>query len=432
MKVSILASTNPGYKLTKDEALKFGGKSAGICYMPDDIEALFSEPEKKTIRRANMTLNSGHHSVFDHTSYNLALEGIPKILAMILNNEGMYTTSEKSARYTKMQPSEQEKNVYEKWIEIYKKEISKVYPQIDEKKVKKLAQESARYLISIFTPATTMEYTVSLRQLNYIAHWFEDYIKNWLESHKGEYTADEAENMIPDLYEKFVTSPCKEAGGKTPEEFFGEVKNAAKLVSMFTESCKEGGACSLLFDRMAEVPECAALLYDLLEKETDPTVIASAMDFLEDSGADQPYLKYAEWLTETEKDESVVEKAAEILKEHPSEEIKNRLLNALDRATEEQKQIIADVLVRQGKDERTYALLKELFLSGKNIPYIAGLIAKYGDERAAEFLYPALDDSNYLEFIEIRNAIETMGGVVDDTYRDFSDDEYYKAIKHLK
>ena len=97
---------------------------------------------------------------------------------MILNNEGMYTTSEKSARYTKMQPSEQEKNVYEKWIEIYKKEISKVYPQIDEKKVKKLAQENARYLISIFTPATTMEYTVSLRQLNYIAHWFEDYIKN--------------------------------------------------------------------------------------------------------------------------------------------------------------------------------------------------------------------------------------------------------------
>ncbi len=261
---------------------------------------------------------------------------------------------------------------------------------------------------------------------------FEDYIKNWLESHKGEYTADEAENMIPDLYEKFVTSPCKEAGGKTPEEFFGEVKDAAKLVSMFTESCKEGGACSLLFDRMAEVPECAALLYDLLEKETDPTVIASAMDFLEDSGADQPYLKYAEWLTETEKDESVVEKAAEILKEHPSEEIKNRLLNALDRATEEQKQIIADVLVRQGKDERTYELLKELFFSGKNIPYIAGLIAKYGDERAAEFLYPALDDSNYLEFIEIRNAIETMGGVVDDTYRDFSDDEYYKAIKHLK
>jgi len=45
MKVSVLASTKPGYNLTKEEAIKFGGKSAGICYMPDDIKALFSEPE---------------------------------------------------------------------------------------------------------------------------------------------------------------------------------------------------------------------------------------------------------------------------------------------------------------------------------------------------------------------------------------------------
>ncbi|MBQ3409679.1 MAG: FAD-dependent thymidylate synthase [Clostridia bacterium] len=178
MNITILGSSKPQFKLSKEEAIKFGGKSAGICYMPGDIETLFSEPEEKTLKRADMTLSSGHHSVFDHTTYNLALEGIPKILAMILNNEKMYTTSEKSARYTKMKPSEREEKLYEKWIEIYKKEISNQYPEIDEKRCKKLAQENARYLISVFTPATTMEYSVSLRQLNYIAHWFEDYIKN--------------------------------------------------------------------------------------------------------------------------------------------------------------------------------------------------------------------------------------------------------------
>ena len=113
-----------------------------------------------------------------HVTYNLALEGIPKILAMILNNEKIYNTSEKSARYTKMQPSEKEEKLYEKWIEIYQKEIQNTYPEIDEKKVKKLAMENARYLISVFTPATIMEYTVSFGQLNYIAHWFEDFIKN--------------------------------------------------------------------------------------------------------------------------------------------------------------------------------------------------------------------------------------------------------------
>lgn len=178
MQIKILASTKVGYKMPKEEAINFSGKSAGICYMPDSLDTLFSEPNDKTERRAKGTLASGHHSVFGHITYNLALEGIPKILAMILNNEKMYNTSEKSARYTKMEPSEKEEKLYEKWIGIYQDEIKKQYPEIDDKKAKKLAMENARYLISVFTPATIMEYTVNFGQLNYIAHWFEDFIKN--------------------------------------------------------------------------------------------------------------------------------------------------------------------------------------------------------------------------------------------------------------
>lgn len=177
MKIKVIGSTKVGYELPKEEALNFSGKSAGICYLPDTLETLFSEPEEKTIRRYKMNLDSGHHSVFGHATYNLSLEGIPKIIAMILNNEKIYNTSEKSARYTIMEPSEKEKSLYEKWIEIYKKVISKEYPNIEGKRVQKLAQENARYLISVFTPATVMEYTVSFQQLNFIISWFEDYIE---------------------------------------------------------------------------------------------------------------------------------------------------------------------------------------------------------------------------------------------------------------
>jgi hypothetical protein len=178
MQIKVLASTKVGYTMPKEEAINFSGKSAGICYMPDSMDTLFSEPTEKTERRAKGTLASGHHSVFGHVTYNLSLEGIPKILAMILNNEKMYNTSEKSARYTKMEPSEKEEKLYEKWIDIYQKEILKEYPEIDEKKVRKLAMENARYLISVFTPATIMEYTVNFGQLNYIAHWFENFIRD--------------------------------------------------------------------------------------------------------------------------------------------------------------------------------------------------------------------------------------------------------------
>ena len=143
MKINIIASTKVGYELPKDEAVNFSGKSAGICYLPDTLDVLFNEPIEKTEKRANMNIQSGHHSVFGHATYNLSLEGIPKILAMILNNEKVYNTSEKSARYTVMQTSDEEQVLYDKWIEIYKQRITEEYPNFDEKRVKKLAQENA-------------------------------------------------------------------------------------------------------------------------------------------------------------------------------------------------------------------------------------------------------------------------------------------------
>ena len=258
----------------------------------------------------------------------------------------------------------------------------------------------------------------------------EEYLKGWLVAHKDEYTADETEDMLPELYEEWVTKPCKAIGGVTPEEYFARIKDPEKLVGMFVESSSAGGACSLLSDRIAETPECAELLIRVVLDGKAPEIVISAMNMLEEMGAEQPFSEYAKWLTDKSVDEGVAEKAAEILKDHAAA-VKEQLIAASCGADLKQKQVIADVLVEAGRDERTFALLKELFLSGENIPYTAGLLGKYGDERAAEFLYPALDDCNYLEFIEIRNAIETMGGVVDDSYRDFTDDEYYKAIKHL-
>lgn len=177
MKIKVIASTEVGNFLPKEEAIDFSGKSAGICYLPDTVETLFSEPSEKTLKRANMNIRLGHHSVFGHVTYNFCFEGIPKILAMVLNNEKMYNTSEKSARYTHMEPSPHEKELYEKWIGIFKEQILLKYPDFGEKKALKLAQENARYLISVFTPATVMEYTVNFAQLNYIMSWAEDYIE---------------------------------------------------------------------------------------------------------------------------------------------------------------------------------------------------------------------------------------------------------------
>ena len=240
MKIKVIASTKVGYNLPKEEAIDFSGKSAGICYLPDTLETLFAELPEKTQRRINGNIKSGHHSVFGHPTYNLYLEGIPKIIAMILNNEKLYNTSEKSARYTRMEASPQEKELYEKWILIFKERILLKYPNFDEKKAQKLAQENARYLISVFTPATSMEYTVDFRQLNYIINWAKDYIEqvsNNEFSVKVKASFREFLQAMPDLEVEGLDSKTKNrtfslfAQRKNRKEEFGENYSTNYLAS---------------------------------------------------------------------------------------------------------------------------------------------------------------------------------------------------------
>lgn len=195
---------------TSDEMKVLSGKAAGVCYMPDDYFENGVQDGEKARKRAEMTSKSGHHSVFDHGHLTFVIK-TNKMMAMILNSLGVYTTSEKSARYTKMQPeTELELQLYNKWKAKIQELILAKYPDTDddvlntrmrkalniddknEKVVKdgkllvnnirladeiletnkksdtlpsmKLAMENARYMISVFTP-TTMMYTISYRQL---------------------------------------------------------------------------------------------------------------------------------------------------------------------------------------------------------------------------------------------------------------------------
>ena len=182
MKISVIASTHENYTAPKSEFDNLSGHAAGVCYMPENFDKLFNEPAEKTARRCDMTKTNQHHSVFGHPYITLSLEDIPKGLAMVLNNEGIYNTSEKSARYTKMVLKDNEQKLYDKWLDTYKNLIRGTYqakyPNIfTDKKIEKLAQENARYLISVFTP-TSMIYTVSYQQLNYLYQMFINELSN--------------------------------------------------------------------------------------------------------------------------------------------------------------------------------------------------------------------------------------------------------------
>ena len=178
MKVTLVATTKPadGNEFVEDgnlskQAMVFAGRNSGICYMSDDYFSEKAQDVEGCIKRANMNAKSGHYSVFGHYHVTLLLEGVPKIIAMILNNLTVYNTSEKSARYTMMKPAtDLESDLYIKW----KDKIEGILTALEVPNATKLAQENSRYMISVTTP-TVMSYTIPYNRLLLLLKWIDNF-----------------------------------------------------------------------------------------------------------------------------------------------------------------------------------------------------------------------------------------------------------------
>lgn len=152
------------------------------------------------------------------------------MLAMVLNNEKQYNASEKSARYTNIGESPNisalEKKLYTKWIQIFKDEIAKEYgDQFNEKKIEKLAQENARYFVSVFVPTREI-LTVPFGQLNRIAIW--------LDSLSGRYFV--LMSQIEDYSDPFMARLAPAIG-----EFIRELQRLGLLTKKLMSNRKERG-----------------------------------------------------------------------------------------------------------------------------------------------------------------------------------------------
>lgn len=300
MKISILAQTDFIQKspTLKEEFDNLSGKAAGICYMPADLNTLLNEPDEKTKARINQTKNSKHLSVYDHASISLYLEDIPKALAMVLNNEKMYNTSEKSARYTKMVLKEEEKELYNKWLNKFKELITakyqKKYPKFfTNNKIEKLAQENARYLISVFTP-TSMLYTVQYGQLNRVYH----FLMNELETQ----TDNKFRNALKPFIKEFCEAVSKVTGLVDERINADDKKRKLSLFSDYTPFEEFGDTYSTRykasFAELAQAQRHRTIWYSMSLLETDEFYLPKILR------NDEKLCK--EWLEDCKKQSSVL------------------------------------------------------------------------------------------------------------------------------
>lgn len=259
---------------------------------------------------------------------------------------------------------------------------------------------------------------------------FEEFAMKWYAEHRSETAdAEELEDMMPELYEKWASAPLAALEGLSPKVFFDNI-DAPDLIKLMVSSCDgEQNPNSLLLDKIADTPVCAGGLRDVVRGSSNQKARVIACNLLTEMGETHPLDVYASLICDENADETLREAGIEVMCEN-ADDIAAKLYTLIPDSNLAQKGMIAEVLACAKRDDRTLRLLEELFASGENVPFYAGLMGKYGDERACAMLYRALDTCNYMEYIEIKNAIERMGGVVDDT-RDFSDDPYWRAIKNL-
>lgn len=185
IRVELLPHTpflKPNGEFDKEAAIKYSAKLAGECYEPEGWSKLKSEDNKKTEKRIGLTLGLEHATPYEHIGIGVEIVNLPKILAMVLNNERQCSTSEKSARYTPIDSttdpniSYKEGHLYNKWMDIFRAIIKDKYGYIhNDSKIEKLAQENARYLVSVFA-STKMIHTVPWIQLNRIVSYMLKYM----------------------------------------------------------------------------------------------------------------------------------------------------------------------------------------------------------------------------------------------------------------
>lgn len=190
MKVELIARTLEKQKypdefepmIVNNDIKVIAGKAAGICYAADDYLSEGIQDSEKALKRASFNAKSGHYSVFEHNHLTFLIE-CSKAMAMVLNSTRLYSTSEKSARYTKMHPeTEFERDFYGKWVGIFSDLIKmKSKDNLDDKAIKKLAMENARYMTSVFTP-TFMEFTIPSSRAILLPGWLDELSNNILDA----------------------------------------------------------------------------------------------------------------------------------------------------------------------------------------------------------------------------------------------------------
>ena len=266
---------------------------------------------------------------------------------------------------------------------------------------------------------------------------FERYMAEWIKENSEKYKddMDVIEDMMPDVYLEFLKKPADFLDGVAPQDYFEQFDNADMLVNWLCDYIAQGVPVpDLLLERVtalgnpAEKSLLALVARDDLPEETQMTAIS----LLREMESKAPMQRYIDYIASLEEPSDKGDLCAEALLSM-GEAVVTPVLAALSGAGQAGRDIFADILSNYPGDDRIYDLLVERFaMREEKRALFASYLAKLGDDRAIPMLKEAAQspDINYLDYVEVVNAIEELGGERPPE-RELSGDPYYESLRQV-
>ena len=264
---------------------------------------------------------------------------------------------------------------------------------------------------------------------------FADFMSDWVKTHQDQYANfDEMEEDMPRIYMAFLNTRAKWLGNVTPGAYFTQFEDPKVLVDWLAQYCEEGAPVpDLLMEQITTVGRpCEKRLLELLKDGESPEEARMiAVNLLREMESVLPKMLYIHWQLDREDRDELKDNALESLTEM-GECVVQPILQELPKACAAGEEALLEVLSHFPGNELVFKLALKLFRERKERRALfAGYLAKLGDDRALPDLMAAAEEEKipYLTFIEIRNAIETLGGTCPE--RNYDDDPEYEALRDL-
>lgn len=274
-----------------------------------------------------------------------------------------------------------------------------------------------------------------MKCINFDRHFME-YTAKWADDHKDDYkNIEQMEADMPAVYIQFLNSPASWLDGLTPSSYFTQYDDPKVLVDWLNEYCKQQVPVpDLLQDRIIEVGlPCEKRLLALLQDEgARSDAKMTAIGLLREMESTTPMKLYIAWQRTRLAEDELAENAMDSLRAMGKEAFRP-MLHALREANKAGQEALLDALVEYPGEEEVFRLTLAFFNEDKKRRALfAGYLAKLNDMRALPDLKAAAEEEDlpYLDYIEIRNAIESLGG--DCPEREYDSDADYDALSMME